>query len=336
MSKIAVLGAGNYGTTLANLIANKGHKVNLWTIEKDVYNDIKNKMENKKYLPGVKLSDKIEAYIDLRESLNNIDIIVIAVPSHVVRELVVQVAPIIKDFKEKIIVDIAKGLEDNTFFRMSEIIKEVLEKNSAGHHHIVALSGPSIAKELAQGVPTSVMVAAEKKEYAKKAKETFETDIFKICISNDIVGLELGGVFKNIIALVIGMCDGAGFGLNTKSALMVAFIEEIVRLGVSLGAHKSTFYGLAGLGDIIATSMSSDSRNHSLGFELGQGKSLKEALDKMFMVTEGVAATKAACLIAKKMNINIPLINKVNDILDGKLSIIELINYYMSKDIELS
>ena len=327
---ITVLGAGNFGTTLANIVAGKGYQTKIWTIEEDVYQDVKENSCNQKYLPGVELADKIEIYMELEEALSSTEIIIVGVPSHVVREVIKKTVPIIKDTHQRILLDIAKGLEPETFLRMSEVIQEELAHDGCQQHKLVALSGPSIANELSQGVHTAVMVASEEIEYARRIKDVFETKRLKLILSQDIVGLELGGVFKNIVALLMGICDGAGLGVNTRAALMVAIYEEISRLSVALGAERETLYGLPGLGDMIATSMSPSSRNRTLGKMIGEGKTLSQARDEMHMVAEGVSALRVACQVAEDYELEVPLIRKEYELLFEGASIHDLVAYYYS------
>lgn len=330
METVSILGAGNFGTALANTIAKNGHHVKLWTIEEEVYESIKEESINKKYLPKKRLSSSISIFMDLEEALSNTTIIIIAVPSTVVRGLIKKCLPLMDD-RPRILVDLAKGLEPDSYLRMSQVIEAELEAATC-EHSIVALSGPSIAKEIGEEVPTAVMIASEDKESTVLVKETMESELFNIYLSQDVIGLELGGVFKNIIALLIGMCDGRGLGINTKAAFMVAMLQEIIQLGEALGARRETFYGLAGLGDSIATSMSPASRNHMLGEKIGEGLSLEEAKEEMFMVTEGVDALKVAYQAAKDLKIHLPLIEKEYEVLFGDATIEDFVSFFMSKE----
>lgn len=305
---IWVLGAGNFGTTLGNLLANKGYKIKIWTIEKDVFENI-NLGENKKYLSGVKLSENLSAVMDLKD-VENADIIIVAIPSKYVEEVVKKLKPY---YKNQIIVDVAKGI-GKSMLRMSEIIEKEIP-----NARIVGLSGPSIANELSRGTPTSVTIASKDDEALDIVKEVFTTDHFKVHPCNDLIGMELGGVFKNIIAIGVGICDGLGFGINTKAALITNGSKELMKLSEAMGADKETFNELCWLGDLIATCLSKHSRNRTLGEKIGSGKSLEQSLKEMTQVTEGVAATKMALELAKKHKIKLLIIEKINDILLGKL-----------------
>ncbi len=306
--KIAVLGAGNMGTTLANLLTKNKHEVVTWTIEKEVFESINKDNENKKYLSGIKLEKALIVTLNIEEAISEAEIILLAVPSHIVRVVAKQAAQFIKE--NQIIVDVAKGLEQNTNKLMSEVIREELPNNP-----IIAIGGPSIANELAAEIPTVVVFASEDDEALKTAQATFSAPYYKIYLSNDVKGVELGGAFKNIIALLAGICDGLGFGPNTKSALVTRGLAEISQLAVKLGAQPLTMTGLGGLGDLFVTSTSKHSRNRTLGEKIGKGLSLSDGQSEMTQVTEGVSATKIAKDLAKTHDLKLPLIEMIYSIL---------------------
>ncbi len=312
--KISILGAGNMGTALASMLSKKGHAVSLWTVEEEVYESITKKRENTKYMPGVALNENITTTMNLEESITEAEIIVFAVPSNIVRTVAKQASQFVN--KEQILVDVAKGLEKETEKRMSEVIREEIQDNS-----IIAIGGPSIANDLAKEIPTVVVFATKNGVALKKAQAAFSTPHYKIYASSDVTGVELGGAFKNVIALLAGMCDGLGFGPNTKAALITLGLNEISKLAVRLGAEPTTMAELAGLGDLFVTSTSLDSRNRALGEKIGRGMSVKDALSGMIQVAEGVSATETAWKLANKYNLKLPLIEAVHAVLfEGKSS----------------
>lgn len=322
--KISFLGAGNMGTTLANLVAKKGYAATLWTIEKDVAQDINSNYKNTKYLEGISLSQNISATLDLEDAIKDSKIVVLAVPSQVVRSVAKQASEFVE--RDQIIVDAAKGLEKNTYKLMSEVIREEIPYNP-----IIAIGGPSIANELAREVPTAVVFASEDSNALETARNVFSTQYYKIRTSRDVKGVELGGAFKNIVALLGGMCDGLGYGPNTKAALVTYGLAEISELAEARGANPGTIAGLAGLGDLFVTATSKHSRNRRLGEKLGRGMSLLGSQSEMVQVTEGVEATKAAVELARQYNLNLPLINSVYAILFEDKNVEETIEEFIAE-----
>lgn len=306
-----VLGAGGWGTTLAILLHNNGHKVTLWEYKPDYAEELKSKQENRIYLPGVLIPKEIQITSDLLDAISKQHFIVLAIPTQYLRSVLNRI-----DFnaiKNSIIVNVAKGIEISTLKRVSEIIKDVFPNIS--ETQIATLSGPSHAEEVARKIPTAVVVGSYSKETAKFVQNEFMNPYFRVYASMDIVGVELGGSLKNVIAIGAGICDGAGFGDNTKAAIMTRGIAEISRLGVALGAKPETFSGLSGIGDVIVTCMSKYSRNRYVGEQIGKGKSLKQILSEMEMVAEGVPTAKSVYILSQKVEVEVPICTEVYRIL---------------------
>ncbi len=308
MDKVCVLGAGSWGSALALVLAKKGYEVGLWTLSEEQANMIDRSRENIDYLPGVIFPNNIKVTTSLEVAIENSEIIVLAVPSQAIRSVCKQIKPFVKD--NQILVDVAKGLEKGTGKRLSEVCEEELPNNA-----YVTLSGPSHAEEVAKDIPTTVVAASENIEIAQKVQDIFMSPKFRVYTNPDIVGVELGGALKNIIAFGAGICDGLGFGDNAKAALMTRGIREISRLGVAMGANSSTFSGLSGIGDLIVTCTSMHSRNRRAGILIGQGKSLQETLDEVKMVVEGITATEVAYEVSKELNIDMPITNAIYSVL---------------------
>jgi glycerol-3-phosphate dehydrogenase (NAD(P)+) len=308
---IAVLGAGNAGTTFALLATHNGHVVRLWTIEQELAEQMRQNGENPKYLPGVKLPEAIAIEVDLQRAISGAEIIMLAVPSHVVRRLTRAVAPFLSS--EQIILDVAKGIEEKTFYLMSEVIHSELPE--AMRQNVVALSGPSIAREMSRNIPTAVAVAGFTRRHAETVRQTFESPTFKVEVLDDMVGVQLGGALKNIYALAAGMCDGLEYGNNTKAALVARALAEMVRFGVTLGAKPETFYGLAGVGDLVVTCLGPQSRNRTFGEKLASGQTREQILKESVEVAEGVQVTKIAHAFARLLRLNLPLLEAIYAIL---------------------
>ncbi len=306
--KVAVVGSGSWGTALAVMLGKNGHRVCLWSwFEEEAKNLAKNR-ENKEFLPGVKIPDNVECLWDLEKCINGAEIIISAVPSHAVRNMAKKMKAYVK--KDQIIVNVAKGLEDDTLLRLSEVIEDEIQGVK-----VAVLSGPSHAEEVGKELPTTCVVAAKEREVAEKIQDVFMNPTFRVYTNPDIVGVELGGALKNIIALCAGVIDGLGFGDNTKAALMTRGIAEIARLGLAMGARIETFAGLSGIGDLIVTCTSQHSRNRKAGILIGQGKSVEETLKEVHMVVEGVHTSKAAYDIAKKYEVDMPIVNEAYEVL---------------------
>ena len=312
--KISVLGAGSWGTTIANLLAENGLDTTLWVFEEPVYKDMVNKKQNVKYLPGVFIPDQLKLTLTLEESVKGMDIIVLGVPSHVVREVSRKIKPMLKD--DVVIVNLAKGIENDTLLRMSQVINE---ETGLDFGNIVALYGPSHAEEVSRGVPTTVVSACSDIKMAEKMQQIFSSNTFRVYASNDVIGVELGGSLKNVIAVAAGICDGIGYGDNTKAALITRGLVEISRLGAKLGANTETFAGLSGIGDLIVTCMSRHSRNRHVGEKIAQGQTLETVIANMNMVAEGVKTTRSVHQLIKKLGVEMPIAEKVYKVLfEGK------------------
>ncbi len=308
MTKIGVIGGGSWGTALAILLANKNNEVHIWVRDELQLKQMKELRENKKYLPGVFIPDEIVVTNDISKVIYNKELIVLAVASHGIRESLNEGK---KDFnKEQVIVNVAKGIENDTLLRISEIVEEILPNNPYG-----VLSGPSHAEEVAKNVPTTVVSASNDEEVAKYIQDIFMTPYFRVYTNPDVIGVELGGSLKNVIALGAGISDGLGYGDNTKAALMTRGIIEMGRLGEKMGASPITFSGLAGIGDLIVTCTSMLSRNRRAGILIGQGQSLDEATKNVGMVVEGIKTTKSAYELAKKNNVIMPITNEIYNVL---------------------
>lgn len=307
MSKVSVIGAGAWGTTLAQLAAENGHTVTLWSFEKEVTEHINEFHENKKYLCGFQLSANIEATSDIKKACDS-EIIFIVTPSQFLRHTLKCMKGCIK--KDAIVVSAVKGLELETQKTMSQIIKEELSPAK-----FVVLSGPNISKEIAKGLPAAAVAASGDINTAKTVQKIMNNQRFRIYTNTDIIGVELGGTLKNVIAIAAGAADGLNLGNNAKSALLVRGIAEITRLGVAMGGKYETFSGLSGIGDLITTCMSPLSRNHFVGAELAKGKKWNEIKSKMIDVAEGVPTAKAAKELAKKMKIEMPITEEVYAVL---------------------
>jgi len=310
MEKIAVLGAGSWGITIAIHLQKKGFNVALWEFYRDYCVELKKKRECVKFLPGIKISRDILITENLVEALDGANIVVLAVPSHAMRNI----CGMIKDFdiSDSVIVSLAKGIENKTLMRMSEVIAQQLPLKKK---NIVVLSGPSHAEEVVRNIPTTIVSASRDLKKAEFIQKIFSSPYLRVYTNTDIVGVELGGALKNIIAIACGISDGLGFGDNTKAALMTRGIYEITRLGVAMGADPKTFSGLSGIGDLITTCTSRHSRNRNFGEMLGKGLSPKKALAKMIMVVEGVKTTKSAYELSKKYKIDMPITEQIYKIL---------------------
>ena len=325
MKKVAVLGAGSWGTALSIVLADSGHDVRLWTHRKEQAEEINEHHTNQAYL-STALPKAVTAYDSIELAIEDTDAVVFVVPSKAVREVCGQIKEILP--KKAILIHASKGIEPVTHKRISEIILEEMPEFDADR--LAILSGPSHAEEVALRHPTTVTVASSNEDCAAFAQNLFINEFFRVYTSNDLVGVELGGALKNIIALGAGISDGLGFGDNAKAALITRGLAEITRLGTALGANPMTFLGLCGVGDLIVTCTSTHSRNWRAGNMLGQGNSLPDILDKMGMVVEGVRTTKAAYQLSEEENVDMPITQGLYDVLfndkDPKLVVSQLMN----------
>jgi glycerol-3-phosphate dehydrogenase (NAD(P)+) len=309
--RIGVVGAGSWGTTLANLLAKKGHAVRLWSFEEDVTAAIERDRENTVYLPGVKLDDRLEPTSDVREAVAEADVVVSVSPSQHVRGVMGEAAGALRE--DALVVSASKGIETRSLETMAEVLEHVLPPSM--HRSLCFLSGPSFATEVSLEHPTAVTMASREKRARLRGQSLFQTDYFRVYTTHDIMGVELGGALKNVMALAAGMAAGLGLGHNTRSALITRGLAEMSRLGVALGANPLTFAGLAGMGDLILTCTGDLSRNRTVGFELGQGRSLEDVLGEMRMVAEGVETSRAAHALAEREGIEMPIVAEVHAVL---------------------
>ncbi len=308
MRKIGIIGAGSWGTALAVNLARNNHEVVIWSIMEDEIKMLNEHREHVDKLPGVKLADTISFTTDMEKAIKGMDMLVLAVPSIFTRSTSKNMAPFVEE--GQIIVCVGKGIEDNTFMTITDIVEEEIPQAD-----VAVLCGPSHAEEVGQGLPTTVVAGAHSQKTAEFIQDTFMNETFRVYTSPDMLGMELGGSFKNVIALAAGMCDGLGFGDNTKAALIVRGISEVARLAVAMGAKPETVNGLTGVGDLIVTCQSRHSRNRKAGELMGQGMTMDQATKEVKMVVEGVYSAKAALALGKKYYVQMPIIEEVNKVL---------------------
>lgn len=322
--RISILGDGGWGTTLAILLYNKGFAVSLWSAFEEYAKFLDKKRENTKFLPGVKIPKDIEITHELDSVLKKADIVILAIPSQYLRGVLKNIKT--AQIKDKILISVSKGIENGTLMRMSEVVKDCL-----GRADVAILSGPTISYEVIRGFPTAAVVSSTKKDTALLAQDIFMTERFRIYTNPDLIGVELGGASKNVIAIAAGISDGLGFGANAKATIMDRGLVEMARLGVSMAAKRDTFWGLSGVGDLITTCMSDHSRNRWFGSELGKGKNVKEALASTEMVVEGVATTKSICQLAEKFKVEMPITKEVFSIIFEGKKPMEALNSLMTR-----
>ena len=312
MAKAGVIGSGSWGTALARVLSKNGHEVTLWSRREEESRMLREERENKSKLPGVKIPDDILCTTDLEQTVEGKDILVLATASPSIRSMAKKMAPYVAD--GQIIVDVSKGIEDSTLMILTDVIEQEIPQCQA-----TVLSGPSHAEEVGRDIPTTVVAGAKDRETAEYIQNLFMNKVFRVYTSPDMLGIELGGALKNVIALAAGAADGLGCGDNTKAALITRGIAEMSRLGVAMGGHIETFNGLTGIGDLIVTCASMHSRNRRAGILIGQGKTMQEAMDEVKMVVEGVNSAKAAKTLAEKYGIDMPIVQEVNQVLfEGK------------------
>lgn len=308
MAKVSIIGAGSWGTALAALLAKNGHQVTLWSILQEEIDMLKETHEQTQKLPGVILPEDMEFTTDLKAAIEGKEVIVLAVPSSFTRSTAGKMKEFVAD--GQIIVNVSKGIEESTLMTLSEIIEQEIPQAKTA-----VMSGPSHAEEVGRGLPTTIVVGAKEKETADFLQNLFMNDVFRVYTSPDVLGIELGGALKNVVALAAGIADGLGYGDNTKAALITRGITEIARLGTAMGGQFETFCGLTGIGDLIVTCASMHSRNRRAGILIGQGKTMDEAMKEVKMVVEGVFSAKAAMGLAEKYNVQLPIIEQVNAVL---------------------
>jgi len=308
MARAGIIGAGSWGTALSAVLSDNGHEVTVWSVIEDEITMLKEKHEHADKLPGVKLSEDIVFTTDLQQAVFGMDILVLAVPSPYTRSTAKSMAPFVR--QNQIIVSVAKGIEEGTLMTLTDIIEEEIPAAD-----VAVMCGPSHAEEVGLRMPTTLVAGARTKKTAEYVQSVFMNDVFRVYTSPDMLGMELGGALKNVIALAAGMADGLGLGDNTKAALITRGIAEIGRLALAMGAKSETISGLTGIGDLIVTCASKHSRNRKAGMLIGQGYSMQQAMDEVKMVVEGVYSAKAAIALGEKYQVDLPIIEEVNDVL---------------------
>jgi glycerol-3-phosphate dehydrogenase (NAD(P)+) len=308
---ICILGAGGWGTALGILLHNNKHSVTLWEYEKEYAHTLDEFRENFYFLPKVRIPKQIKITNDIDIAVYKKDLIIIATPTQYIRHVISTIKHI--DLTSRIILSVSKGIENESLMTISRIFLDIFQKIKK--RNIVVLSGPSHAEEVARQIPTAVVAGSDDIANAQKVQKVLSNKFFRVYRSSDVLGVELGGALKNVIAIAAGIADGAGFGDNTKAAIMTRGIKEIMRLGLKLGAHENTFYGLSGIGDLIVTCMSKLSRNRFVGEEVGKGRKLKDVLAEMKMVAEGVATTTSTRELSKNLGTELPITEQVYKVL---------------------
>jgi glycerol-3-phosphate dehydrogenase (NAD(P)+) len=327
---VGVVGGGSWGTALANLLATKGYDVDWWVFESDLCQQLEETRENTIFLPGIKLSKNLRPTNDLALAVAQKDLVLVVVPSHVMREVTLQMAGHIEP--HAILVSASKGIENETLLTMSGVINQSV--TNVGDDRLAVLSGPSFAREVAQGLPTVVTVASKAVECARKVQHVFVTPGFRVYTHDDVLGVELGGSVKNVIAIAAGIVDGMGLGLNTRAALITRGMTEIRRLGLTMGARPRTFTGLAGIGDLVLTCTGDLSRNHTVGKKIGQGMKLKDVLADMRMVAEGVKTARSVYALSLQLEVEMPISQAIYHILYEDLSPKDALYQLMTRDLK--
>lgn len=324
MATVGIIGAGSWGIALSSLLHKNGHTVTVWSA---LEHEISNLKETRtlKTLPGLNLPEEMGFTFSLQDAMANKDILVMAVPSIYVRQTAERMKPYCR--YGQLIVNVAKGIEESTLMTLSEVIESEIPKAN-----VAVLSGPSHAEEVSRGLPTTCVAGAKTEDSAKYIQNVFMSEVFRVYTSPDIVGIEVGGALKNVIALAAGIADGLGYGDNTKAALITRGIFEIAKLGIAMGGQFQTFCGLSGMGDLIVTCASMHSRNRRAGILIGKGYSMQEAMDEVQMVVEGVYSAKAGVMLAEKYGIPMPIITEVNKVLFGGKAASEAVNELMLRD----
>jgi glycerol-3-phosphate dehydrogenase (NAD(P)+) len=325
---VAVLGAGSFGTCLARLCARE-HDVRLWARSPEIAGAIQRDRRNPRYLSDITLPERVTATADLAAALDGRELVICAVPSHGVRDVIRRAAPHLPT--DAILVSTVKGIELGTWMRMDQVLADVLAP--VHHPRLVFLSGPSFAREIADGKPTAVTLACREEAFAISVQQSISSPWLRCYTSTDVVGVELGGALKNVVAIAVGICDGLGLGLNARAALMTRGLREITRLGEAMGADPMTFLGLAGMGDLVLTCTGDLSRNRQVGLALGRGEPLERIVAEMHGVAEGVRTTTAACALAELHRVEMPIASGVKRILDGEISPKEAVEVLTSRQL---
>ena len=325
MARIGILGAGSWGTALAILLHENGHDVTVWSIHEKEVEMLNTTRRHESKLPGVEIPEGILFTTDMKETMSDKDVCVLAVPSPFIRSTCQKMKSYVR--AGQIIVNVAKGIEESTLYTLTDIIEEEMPYADA-----CVLSGPSHAEEVSRRLPTTCVVSARTRKTAEYLQSVFVSPVFRVYISPDMLGIELGGALKNVIALAAGTADGLGYGDNTKAALITRGIAEIARLGIKMGGRPETFYGLTGIGDLIVTCASVHSRNRKAGYLMGKGYTMQEAMDEVQMVVEGVYSAKAALTLAQKYQVEMPIVEQVNKVLFENKNAEEAVKELMIRD----
>ena len=327
---IGVVGAGSWGTALANLLAVKGYSIDLWVFEKEVIDQIRNLGENQYFLPDVRLSPNLNPQNDLARVVTGKDLLLLVVPSHVMRETTLGMTEYVAP--DTVIASASKGIENKTYLTMTGVLQETLPQVPL--EHLAAISGPSFAREVAQNLPTVVTAASKDLKIAALVQQVMATPYFRVYTSDDLVGVELGGSLKNVVAIAAGIIDGLQLGLNTRAALITRGMTEIRRLGLKMGANPRTFTGLAGFGDLILTCTGDLSRNHTVGKKIGEGQKVNDILGEMRMVAEGVKTAKSVYNLSRKLDVDMPISHEIYRILYEDLDPKEAVYRLMTRDLK--
>lgn len=325
MAEIGIIGAGSWGTALSLLLQKNGNRVTVWSIMEDEIHMLNQDREQKDKLPGVKLPEDMLFTTDLEAAVTGKDVLVLAVPSPYTRSTSAMMRPFVAEGQK--IVNVAKGIEETTLMTLSQMIEEEIPQAD-----VSVLSGPSHAEEVGKGLPTTIVVGSKSRETAEYLQNLFMNEVFRVYISSDVLGIELGAALKNVVALAAGIADGLGYGDNTKAALITRGIAEIARLGLAMGGRLETFYGLTGIGDLIVTCASMHSRNRRAGILIGKGASMEEAMEEAKMVVEGVYSAKAGFALAEKYQVSMPIIEQVNEVLFDNKSADLAVKELMERD----
>lgn len=325
MKNITLLGGGSWGTALAKLLSENGHNITVWLRDENQCQALRTERVNKKYLPKVQIPENIIFTSDINQAVKDAEILLVVTPTQMIRGILKQIKDEYKT--KKIIINASKGIEIGTMDLVADIVKEETIDCT-----VAVLSGPSHAEEVGLSMPTAITIACENKDVAEKIQDIFMSEYFRVYTNDDVIGAELGGALKNIIALGAGISDGVGYGDNAKAALMNRGIVEIARLGIAMGADVHTFYGLSGIGDLIVTCTSKHSRNWNAGYLIGQGLTKDEAIKKIGMVVEGIPTTYAAYALSKKLNVDMPIVDAMYDVLENNTDVKETVNKLMLRD----
>jgi glycerol-3-phosphate dehydrogenase (NAD(P)+) len=326
MNYIAVIGAGSWGTTLANLLAEKGYDVSLWAHEKELVDEIKRTGINDIYMPGIPLASNIEATSSIEEAVQHARYILNVVPTQFTRAVFSEAVKFIPEDAD--IISASKGVEHGSLMTVSSILKDITGRN------IAVLSGPSFAAEVVKKMPAAVTVATDDHDTGLLLQDVFNTDYFRVYTNSDVLGVELGGALKNVMAIASGICDGLGLGASTRAALITRGLAEMIRLGGAMGARDKTFSGLSGLGDLVLTCTGTLSRNYTVGYKLGRGEKLSDILSSMKMVAEGVATSKSAYDLAKKNNVEMPIIEQIYQVINESKIPVDAVHELMTRSLK--